>query len=301
MFSNFKEIEEYIYSKKRVIKIALAGSNNKDALLSISKARKKGLIDVVLIGPKKKTEYILDEIDEEKNQYEFVDICDENEIVDYTCRLVKDEKVDIPMKGQVLTSTFMHGILNKEYGFVNEGALISQGTVFEYKDENRIMIASDCAINITPDYYDKVKIINNSIKIAESLKINNPKVAILAPLEIVNPKISSTIEASMLSKANDREQIKNCIVDGPLALDNAVSLEAAEEKQIVSPVAGKADILIMPDLTSGNIFTKSLTYFGNILSAGVVAGTVKPVIMASRSDKPENKYYSILMAILRSI
>jgi len=128
-----------------------------------------------------------------------------------------------------------------------------------------------------------------------------PKVAVVAPVEVINPAIPVTIEAAMLSKAAQRGQIKGCIVDGPLALDNAVSEEAARHKGIDSPVAGTADILLMPDLSTGNVFTKALTYFAQLPSAGTLNGTSRPVIMTSRTDTPANKYYSILVAVLQTL
>lgn len=198
------------------------------------------------------------------------------------------------------TASFMRAILDKEaYGFVPEGGQLSQATVMEY--QGRLMIATDCAVNVAPDYSEKVKIINNAVKLAGKLGIQCPKVAVITPVEVVNPKMQSTIDAAMLSMAARRGQIKNCLVDGPLALDNALSADAARHKGITSQVAGQPDILLMPDLCAGNIFTKSLTYFAHMVSSGTLNGTTVPVVMTSRTDTPEDKYDSILTAIVQGL
>ncbi|WDV46900.1 bifunctional enoyl-CoA hydratase/phosphate acetyltransferase [Clostridiaceae bacterium M8S5] len=301
MFKSFKEIEKYLISSNIKKKIALAGAHDDDALSAVVSAKRKGIITAVLIGDKEKIIKILVGMNESVEDYEIISCQGESECANLACELVHQKKADIPMKGLMQTSSFMRAILNKEKGLLLERALLSQATVLEHRKEERLMIISDCAVNINPSYEERVKIIKNAVQLANKLGNDKPKVAIVSALESVNPAINSTIEAAMLSKAAERGQIKGCIVDGPLALDNAVSADAAKHKGIVSPVAGQADILIMPDLCAGNIFTKSLTFFAELPSSGTLNGTISPVIMTSRSDKPENKYYSILTAILQAL
>lgn len=301
MFASFQDIEEYIQSNKIVKKIALGGAHDDDALRAVVNAHKKGVIDAVLIGHTDKIKQLLSEMGEEQEGYEIVEASDEQECAALACSYVKEGKADIPMKGLMQTATFMRAVLNKQSGFLPEGALLSQCTVLEHQEEHRLMVISDCAVNIAPDYADKVKILKNAITLARQLGCKQPRAAVIAPVEVINPAISATIEAAMLSKASQRGQIKGCIVDGPLALDNAVSEAAAKHKGIESPVAGKADILLMPDLTTGNVFTKSLTYFAKLPSAGTLNGTSGPVVMTSRTDTPENKYHSILTAVLQTL
>jgi phosphate butyryltransferase len=195
----------------------------------------------------------------------------------------------------------MRAILDKTLGFFREGQLLSQATILEYAEGNRLMVISDCAINIAPGYAEKVKITENAVKLAHQLGMEMPKVAVVTPVEVVNTNMPSTVDAAMLSKAAQRGQIKGCIIDGPLALDNAIDVCAAQGKGIVSEVAGYADILIMPDIGAGNIFTKALHYFAHLNSSGSVCGTEIGVIMTSRTDTPEDKYCSILAAILQSL
>ncbi len=300
MFASFQEIESYIKNNGTRKRIALAGAHDDDALAAVVNAYRKGVITAILIGHEDKIRELLADLGEKAEDYEIIHTEGEQECARLAFEMVKKGKVDIPMKGLMLTSTFMRAILHKEGGFVPEGALLSQATVLEYTKENRLIVISDCAVNIAPDYAQKVKILNNAVLLAGKLGAETSKAAAIAPVEVVNPAIQATIDAAMLSKAAERGQIKNCIVDGPLALDNAVSKEAARHKGIESEIAGAADILLMPDLNTGNVFTKSLVYFTDMPSAGTLNGTTSPVIMTSRTDTPENKYHSILTAILQA-
>lgn len=300
MFHSFQEIEQYILSSGIKKKLVLANAQDKDALSAVVEAVKKGVIEAVLIGIPEKIEALLKDMGENPEEYEILEQADEREAGLLACQMVKDGKADMPMKGLMQTATFMRCILDKErFGFVPEGSLLSQVTVMEY--ENRLLLVTDCAVNVEPDYKDKVKLIKNAVKLAQKLQIPCPKVAVVAPVETVNPKMPSTVDAAMLSKAAERGQIKGCIVDGPLGLDNAVSKEAAQHKGIESPVAGQPDILLMPDLCAGNIFTKSIHYFAHLVSSGTLCGTKVPVVMTSRTDTPEDKYDSILTAIMQCL
>ncbi len=169
----------------------------------------------------------------------------------------------------------------------------------EYED--RLMVISDCAVNVAPDYAGKMKILVNAVKLAHQLGIETPRVAVIAPLEMVNPNIPATVDAALLAKAQERGQIRGCIVDGPLALDNAVDMEAAKVKRIGGEVAGRADVLVMPDLCTGNIFTKSLHYFAHLRQSGSITGARIPVVMPSRTDTAEDYYYSILVSVLQPL
>jgi len=195
----------------------------------------------------------------------------------------------------------MRGVLDKQYGFIPEGELLSQATVFEFSEENRLVIITDCAINIAPDYAAKKKILESAVKLAHRLRIELPRVAVVAAVEVVNPAMQATVDAAMLTKACERGQITGCLVDGPLALDNAVNLQAAEDKGVGGEVAGRADILVMPDLCSGNVLVKALHYFAHLNQSGNITGAGVPIVLTSRTDTPENKYHSILVSILQSL
>lgn len=209
---------------------------------------------------------------------------------------VRLNEANVLMKGNIPTATILKAVLNKEYG-LRTGSVLSHVAVFEVPHYDRYIIVTDAAMNIAPDLEQKAQIIANAVSVAKSIGIEKPKVAPLAAVEVVNPAMSATIDAAALSMMNDRGQIKGCIVDGPLALDNAVSPAAAEHKGIVSEVAGNADILLVPDIEAGNILYKSLVYFANAKVGAVIAGAKAPIVLTSRADSAESKLYSLALAV----
>lgn len=302
MFKTFDDIEKYILDQNFKATVALAGSHDDDALTSIVNAKRKGIVQAILIGRENVTKKLLADMGEPEDDYVFIDKNDEAMCVATAVDLVHSGKADMPMKGLVPTAVFLKGILNKEKGFVPEKGLISVANVYESKTHGKLIVMADCAINISPDYSAKVKILENAVRLSHQLGITCPKVAVIAPVEVINPAMQSTIDAAMLSKAADRGQIKGCIVDGPLGLDNAVSSDAAKHKGIKSEVAGDPDVMIFPDLASANIFTKGIVYLGDgSPSSGVATGTDVGVIMTSRSDTAVNKYNSILIGALQTL
>lgn len=301
MFQSFKDIETYIIQGGVQKTIALAGSHDPDALNSVVAARRKHIIRAVLIGDTAKTKALLKEMDEPEDLYEYLEEPNGAKAAIEACTLVSQGKADMPMKGKVTTAEFMRAVLNKQFGFIPEGGILSQATVAEFTEQNRLIIISDCAVNISPDFPAKKKILTNAVKLAHQLGIQCPKVAVITPVELVNPAIPATIDAAMLAKMGERGQISGCLIDGPLALDNAIDQEAAIAKNVGGEVAGHADILIMPDLCTGNTFTKSLHYLAHMKQSGNITGSAIPVVMTSRTDTPEDKYYSILISILQSL
>lgn len=296
MFCRFEDIEASVLAAKRRVRIALAGSHDLDALSAVVAAARKGVAQGVLIGRTEPTAALLRELGETPADWELVEEPDASAAAELACAMVREGAVDIPMKGILPTAVFMRAILGKTTGLVPERGLLSQATVLELPDEHRLLIVSDCAVNIAPTYEEKVKILNNAVDLAHRLGLVRPLVAVVTPVEVVNPAMPSTVDAALLSKAQQRGQICGCVVDGPLALDNAISAQAAAHKGIVSEVAGRADVLLMPDLCAGNIFTKSLTYLAHLPTAGALIGTTSPVVMTSRTDSPADKYHAILVA-----
>ncbi len=298
MYKNFKEIEEAVLARKKVTRLALAASADDVTLEAVVRAQRKGIIEAQLVGDKDQTAAFLTKFGENPGDYEIVDEPDSLKAIRIVCDRVKEGRADMPMKGLMQSGDYLRAILDKSYGFLPEKGMLTEATVFEY--DNRLITATDCAVVIAPDYNEKIKIINNSVKFVKALGCELPKVAVITPVEIVNPKIPSTVDAAMLAVAGRRGQIKDCIVDGPLALDNAISAESATHKGIVSDVAGYADILLLPDLDSGNLMLKAVIYMMNTVSSSNIIGTDIPVVMTSRSDTPENKYNSILTAVIRA-
>lgn len=200
-------------------------------------------------------------------------------------------RADILMKGQVHTATFLNAVMQSPE-FFDKKSRLSQITLFDGLDK-QLKILSDCAINIQPDFSTKIDIINNAVIIAKKLGMDVPKVAILDAVETVNPKMPSTLEAAALTQMNRRGQIKDCIVDGPLSFDNAVFVELAELKAITSEVAGKADILVTHELREANNLSKSIIHYAQRPAASIIAGIKLPLVMTSRSDRKQNKLFTI--------
>lgn len=298
MYKTFKEVEEAVLARGRRVKLALAASADDVALDAVIRAQRNGIIEAQMVGDAEKTKELLKEMGENPGDYDITDEPDPLKAIRIVCERVRDGKADMPMKGLMQSGDYLRAILDKSYGFLPEKGMLTEATVFEY--DNRLITATDCAVVIAPDYNEKIRIINNSVRFVKALGCELPKVAVITPVEIVNPKIPSTIDAAMLAVAGRRGQIKDCIVDGPLALDNAISAESAKHKGIESEVAGCADILLLPDLDSGNLMLKAVIYMMNTVSSSNIIGTDVPVVMTSRSDTPENKYNSILTAVIRA-
>ena len=295
MFRNFTEIENYVLNNKIKKVVALANAQDEYALSALVYAHKKGIVDAVLIGDVPKIKELLIKFGENPLDYEYISSDDEKKSAELAVSLVKEKQADIPMKGLMMTSSFMRAILDKEKGLIEEDHLLSQASVIENKNENRFMVFTDCAVNISPDVKAKIKITQNAIGIMKKLGVDIPKIAVLSALEKVNPKILSTVEASEV--AQSEEFVNKYPIIGPVARDIALSKKAAEHKGIYNEVCGQADIFVMPDLDSGNICTKSLVFLSHIEMAGVLIGTKTPVIMTSRTDSVRDKYLSILLAV----
>ena len=298
MYRNFSEIEKSVIAiNGKRARIALANAQDIFSLDAIVQARQKGIIEAVLIGEKDKIVDLLLEFQESPADYVIIPEYEEKTAVEKAVHLVKNGDAEIPMKGLMQTATFMHAILDKEKGLLSMGALLSEATVFFHPDDQRLLIVTDCAVNITPGVEDKIKIIRNAVKLANIFGVTKPKVAAITAQEHINEKIPGSVDAALLS-ASDFGYC-DCMVAGPLALDNAVSLEAAQHKGIEGDVAGNADILLMPDLISGNVIHKTLHYFAHLPTAAALLGLKSPIIMTSRTDSKEDKYNSILIAVLQ--
>lgn len=297
-FCTFDEIEKYVVEQGLAKKVALCGAHDRFALEALVNAKRIGVIDGVLIGDKREIIKLLAEFDEPIEDYEIFDEPDEVISAKMAVKMVKEGKADIPMKGLMQSSSYLRAILDKENGILPAGKVLSECTVFEFSEQKRFVFAGDCAMNITPGVAEKVEIIKNSAELAHKFGIEKPKVACLSALEKVNPKMQSSVDAAELAAMDWHEA---CEVEGPFALDNAVDLEAAQHKGITGGVAGKADVLLMANLDMGNVFHKAIHFFAHARMASALCGTEYPVIFTSRTDSPEGKYNSILVAVMQAI
>ncbi|MDN7240511.1 phosphate butyryltransferase [Planococcus sp. N028] len=206
---------------------------------------------------------------------------------------------NVLMKGHIPTAVLMKAVLNPEFG-LRTGSVLSHVAAFEIEGFERLIFITDAGMNISPDLQQKAQIIQNAVQIARAVGVDLPIVAPLAAVEVINPNMQATLDAAALTAMNRRGQIKDCIVDGPLALDNAISLEAAKNKGLMGDTAGRADILLVPNIESGNILYKSLVYFSNAKVGGVIAGAKAPIVLTSRADSAESKLFSLALAICSS-
>lgn len=205
-------------------------------------------------------------------------------------------QADILMKGMIPTSDLLKAVLHKEAG-LRTGKILSHVAAFEVPGYDRLIFVTDSGMNINPDLQQKAQIIENAALIAKGIGVEMPKVAVLAAVETINPSMQATLDASALTVMNKRGQISYCVVEGPLALDNAISPEAAEHKGITGEVAGKADILLVPAIETGNALYKSLIYFSGAKVGAVIAGARAPIVLTSRADSAESKLFSIALAV----
>lgn len=296
MIRNFNDVLKF--AKERGPKtIAVACAQDTEVLMAINDAKQMGIADAILVGDKEKIEEIAKEKSIDLSKYEIIDIKDLSEASLKAVELVSSGKAHIVMKGLVDTSIILKAVLNAEVG-LRTGNVLSHVAVFDVLGHDRQFFVTDAAMNIAPDLSAKKQIIENAVTVAQSLDIDEPKVAVICAKEKVNPKMPATVDAAELEKMNKNGEITGCIVGGPFALDNAVSLEAAKHKGIDHPVAGLADILMVPTIEAGNVLYKSLVFLSDTKNAGVIVGAKAPIVLTSRADSEETKLNSIALGVL---
>ncbi len=295
MIRSFQELENQLKASGTVGRVAVACAADAPVLESVVEARKKGIARGILIGRETAIRAVLADMGEPAEDYTIQDCDGEAECAALAATLLREGKADAMMKGLMQTSAFMRAILDKEKGLVPKGNVVSEITVVDIG--GRILCVTDCAINPAPDREAKVKLARNACGLLRCFGVTAPKVALISAVEKPTPKIPSTVDAAAIAQ----ERIEGCEVDGPMDFVTALDEKAAAHKGIVSPVAGRADVLIMPDLCTGNIFHKMLGYWTNFPYATAVSGTSKPVVLTSRADSAEVKYNSLLTALGQSL
>lgn len=298
----FKREEHYEHLLARVdglepIPTAVAHPCDKESLKGPVLAFQQGIIEPILIGPESKIRAVAEEFAIDLQGIRIVNVRHSHEAAAMAVTLVRTGDAEALMKGSLHTDELMSEVIARASG-LRTARRISHVFVMHVPTYHRPLLITDAAINIEPDLEVKADIVQNAIDLAQVLGIAVPKVAILSAVETINPKIQSTLDAAALCKMADRGQIKGGVLDGPLAFDNAVSIEAAKTKGIKSLVAGEAEILVVPDLVSGNMLAKQLEYLAGALTAGVVLGASAPIILTSRADSAETRIASCAVAAL---
>ncbi len=291
----FKRLIDYV-DDWEPIPVAVCHPCSKEALEGAIDSARANLIDPILVGPEAKIRALAESLKLDISPYRMVDAIHSHDAALKAVALCRSGEAEALMKGSLHTDELMGAVVSSATGLRTERR-ISHVFAMDVPTYPRPLFITDAAINIYPTLEDKVHIVKNAIQLAHALNIQRPKVAILSAMETVNPKIPGTVEAAALCKMADRGQIEGALLDGPLAFDNAVSKEAALIKGIHSPVAGEADILLVPDLEAGNMLAKQLSFLGRADSAGIVLGARVPIILTSRADSAEARLASCAVAV----
>jgi phosphate butyryltransferase len=268
MIQKLAEVVEMAKAKRKR-KIAVAAAADYDVLEALKNAEKNGIVEPVLVGIKPKIEKICQEIDYDISKYEIIHVEDKFQASLQAAQLIREGRADILMKGMVSTGQLLKAVLDKEHG-LRKGSILSHVAIFESPYYHKLLGITDAAMNVAP--------------------------AVVGAVETVNQRMESTMHAATLSMMNKRQQITGCIIDGPLALDNAVSKKAAQVKNIESDVAGNVDIVVAPDINGANFLYKALNFLGGASTAAVIMGAKVPIVLTSRADSEKSKFLSISLA-----
>lgn len=293
-----KTLEQLRASQKNMATkcLAVAVAQDEEVLLAVDKARRLGLATAILVGDETQIRTVAAGLDMDLSAHRIVDEPDKAEACRKATKLVRDGQADVLMKGLVDTAIILKAVLDRQTG-LRDSPVLSHVAVFEVPGFDRLFYLADAAMNIAPDLETKKHILNNTVKVAHALGNENPVVACLCAMEKVNPKMQATVDAAALVEANRAGQISGCTVIGPLALDNAISPEAARHKGIADPNAGHADILLVPAIEAGNVFYKSMVFMAKASNAGIIVGAKAPIVLTSRADSDETKLNSIALAL----
>ena len=294
IYRHLSEILE-IARKRKSRKLVVAAAGELHVLQAVLDARDENIIEPILVGD---SDMILDLAQKEDMNLDNIPLVHENDPEKaswLSVELIRKGEAEILMKGLVSTAPLLKNVLDKKTG-LRKSDLLSHAALFEVPGHPKLITVTDAAMNVRPGTKEKLRIIENAIEIYHRLGIREPKVAVLGPVETVNPKIRSTVEAGELKNLYRNGSIPGCILDGPLAMDNAISQEAAAQKGIKGPVAGDADILLTPDLNAGNILYKTLIFMAKGISASIVMGAQVPIVLTSRADSKQSKLMSIALA-----
>lgn len=296
MYSNYSEMKEKARSQGAV-RMSVAVAHDRDVLKAVKMAMEEGIAEPVLVGDEGPIVSLMEE-EGLPSSIKVIHEPDDGRAALKAVSLVSDGKADILMKGLVNTSVFMKAVLNKGCG-LRTGRLISHLAVFEIPGTEKLLFSTDGGINVAPDFEQKKQILENALGALREMGITNPNVAVLTANEKVSEKMPATVDAARLVRMNNDGEISiPCVMEGPIALDVAINPEAAAHKGISSRISGKVDLLILPNIEAGNIMGKTLIYYAGAKMAGIVLGTSRPVVLASRAETAGRKLNSIVLAAM---
>ncbi len=284
-------IETGAYRKRLVV----VAAHDEHVLDAVMEARNRGIADPILVGDENRIRKIAEKHSYNLSEVKIINEPDNERAAELSVGLVHDGEGDILMKGLVDTASFLRPVLNKTKG-LRKGDILSSIALVELANYHKIFLLTDGGLNIDPDLKTKIAILKNAVFFMRRCGIETPKVAVLGAYELINETMEATVHAALLSKMAQRGQIRNCVIDGPLSIDNAISRKSAEFKGIVNEVAGDADILLCPNIETANVLYKSVVYFAGAGTAGLVLGASAPIILTSRADSEQVKLNSISAA-----
>lgn len=294
---DFDELLQMVEERPRR-SVAVAVAQDPSVIQAVAEAHRRDIADAVLVGDEQKIRETAESVDVSLDDFSVVDESNPLASMSVAAGMVSSGEADILMKGFIHTDDFLRGVLDREHG-LRAGSIMSHVFVTEAPHDDKLLFVTDGAMNIAPDLEQKAAILLNAVYVANLFGVTNPKVAVLAAVELVNPAMPATMDAAALAKMADRRQyMPECIVDGPFALDNAVSVAAARHKKIGGETAGRADVLLVPNIEAGNMLAKSLVYFAGRRLIGLLVGARAPVVLTSRADTMECKMLSIAGAVL---
>ena len=299
VINNFDELIKKVQSFEGKKKVAVAAAHDEHALEAVFHAVENNIVEPVFIGNKEKIKEIAAKLGKTVSDDSIIDTADDIEAAAKAVELARNGQVDFIMKGKLQTADLLRAVVDKEKG-LRTGKVMSHVSIQEVPSYHKLLITTDGGMMMYPDLEQKKKIIENAVEVLHSLGYENPKVGVLAAVETVNPKMPESVDAGKLKEMNKNGEITGCIVEGPISYDIAMNKESGEIKGFVSPVAGDPDILIVPNITAGNILGKCLVYSAGAKMAGFIVGAKVPIVLTSRGSSSEEKYLSLVISAAAS-
>lgn len=294
VFKNFDELIKKVLKTESKKRVAVVAAQDEHTLQAVFQARRDDIVEPILIGDKTKIMGILDTMNEDLDIDSIID-SEDDAAAARAVDLILELKADFIMKGKIQTADLLRAVVNKEKGLYT-GRVMSHFVIHEMPSYHKLLVVTDSGMMMYPNLDEKKQIIENAVNTLLDMGYENPKVAVLAAVEFVNPKMPESVDAGLLKEMNKRGEIKNCIVEGPISYDLTMSRESAKIKGFSSPVVGDADILIVPNITAGNILGKALVYSAGAKMAGFIVGAKVPVVLTSRGATAEEKYLSLVLS-----
>lgn len=299
MFHSFAELIQLVQSNAEVKKVVVAAAADLHTLEGVYEAYKEGIACPILIGDEKAVKQICSEHGLNFEGVEYVDEPDPLIAAKLAVQIIRSGKGDFLMKGKLQTGELLHEVVNKEYG-LQTGSVMSHVGLFEIPDYHKLVVITDGGMLISPNLEQKEKIINNAVSVLLKLGYEKPMVAALSATEVVNPKMQESVDAAQLKEWSISGRIPNCYVEGPISYDLMISPESAKIKGYSSPVTGETDIMLCPNMTTGNLMSKALMFHAGVKMSGIIVGATVPIVLVSRSATAEEKYLSLVLAAAAS-